>query len=634
MERENDPPALRHSEQTARRQSSIAMRLRWSYLLTSTLPLLLIGTLLIVIGFRTQQENVYNNQRVLARSIGRDIAIYLSSLESQILRIGSTFDSDFEQYSLRTSIQDLLRANYPDIRQLIVVDRAGRELIFAPFEGESSYNSLKDYSHDRVIRSALQGEGQRGDIYLSSDGTPLFSLVLPLRNDSGQVVGAIRGEISAVFIDQSLRTTTTETVQAYLINSKGEVMLGAPSERRVNSFSPQPSFNATDDVAQYQGIKGVPVVGARFQISPVGWWVVTEQLTSEAFASSWRSTLILVALVVVVGMLALGWALRQARLIIEPLQELGRGVAALGQGKLDHRIQVVGSDEVSEMARTFNQMAEHLQLSLAAIEDQNERLRHGLALARDIQAGLLPSTAPWQAGSLQVAARSLPAYEVGGDFYTYVSLPHEQAGIAVGDISGKGVGAALLMALTSSVVENQARHAVTPVRVLNGVQRTLLSRMQANRMNAAVLYALFDTTSSQLRVANAGMMAPLIMNPDGVRTIDVAGFPIGAYDGAVYREQKVILEPGDMVLFFTDGLVEAHNEEGEIFGFERLEALLSELSPNTDPDQLVNTIIERVQVFMGEAEQHDDITLVAVQPINFQQAARLGDQTEVEVYAS
>lgn len=634
MERENDLPATSRSEQTLRRQGSIAMRLRWSYLLTSTLPLLLIGTLLIVLGFRTQQENVYNNQRVLARSIGRDIAIYFSNLETQILRIGTNFDPEAEQYGLRTSIQDLLRANYPNIRQLRVVDRAAREIIFAPFEGSDTYNSLEDYSQDQALQAALRGEGQRGDIYLSSDGMPLFTLVLPLRSAAGEIVGAVQGEVSALFIDQSLRSSTTNTIQAYLINGSGQVMLGAPTEKRASAFSPNAAFMTNGDIAQYLGIIGEPVVGARFQISPVGWWVITEQLTSEAFASSWRSTMILMSLVVVVGVLALGWALRQARLIIDPLQELGRGVAALGEGKLDHRIQVIGSDEVSDMARTFNQMAEHLQLSLAAIEDQNERLRHGLVLARDIQAGLLPSAAPWQDGSLQVAARSLPAYEVGGDFYTYVSLPHEQAGIGVGDISGKGVGAALLMALTSSVVENQARHAVTPVRVLHGVQRSLMSRMQTNRMNAAVLYALFDPASTQLRVANAGMMAPLIINPDGIRTIDVAGFPIGAYDGAVYTEQKVILEPGDRVLFFTDGLVEAHNQEGELFGFERLEALLSELSPNTDLDQLVDTIIERVQVFMGETEQHDDITIVAVQPINSLSATDLGGQQEAEVYAS
>lgn len=634
MERENDLPATSHSDQTLRRQRSIAMRLRWSYLLTSTLPLLLIGTLLIVLGFRTQQENVYNNQRVLARSIGRDISIYFSNLETQILRVGTSFDPDSEQYGLRTSIQDLLRANYPNIRQLRVVDRSAHEIMFAPFEGPGTYNSLKDYSQDQAIQAALRGEGQRGDIYFSPEGMPFFSLVLPLRSASGEVVGAVQSDISAVFIDQSLRSNTTTTIQAYLLNEAGQVMLGAQPDTRQYDFLGNAGFVPDSDVARYIGIHGQPVVGAHVQISPVGWWVVTEQLTSVAFASSWRSTLILVTLVVVVGVLALGWALRQARLIIEPLQELGRGVSALGQGKLDHRIQVVGSDEVSDMARTFNQMAEHLQLSLAAIEDQNERLRHGLALARDIQAGLLPSSAPWQEGSLLVAARSLPAYEVGGDFYSYLSLPQEQAGVVVGDISGKGVGAALLMALTSSVVENQARHGVTPVRVLNGLQRALFSRMQANRMNAALLYALFETSSSSLRVANAGMMAPLVIGSEGVSTIDVAGFPIGAYDGAVYTEQKVILEPGDRVLFFTDGLVEAHNQEGELFGFERLEALLSELSPNTDLDQLVDTIIERVQVFMGETEQHDDITIVAVQPINFLSAADPDSSQEAEVYAS
>jgi sigma-B regulation protein RsbU (phosphoserine phosphatase) len=157
--------------------------------------------------------------------------------------------------------------------------------------------------------------------------------------------------------------------------------------------------------------------------------------------------------------------------------------------------------------------------------------------------------------------------------------------------------------------------------------------MKANRMNAAVLYAVLDPGNRTLIVSNAGMIAPVLIGGRGVRFIDVGGFPIGSFTGAVYREQAVTLDPGDALLFITDGVVEAHNANGELFGFERLEALLGDLPPDTDVRGLVNLIVDQVQLFMGGTEQHDDITLVAVQPASSSQHPNSLQELELEVRA-
>ncbi len=326
-----------------------------------------------------------------------------------------------------------------------------------------------------------------------------------------------------------------------------------------------------------------------------------------------RSVLLLTGLVLLVVGLALFWAFRQARYILRPLQALRDGALALGEGHLDHRIEPLGDDEMGDLAQTFNQMAEHLQQSLDEIEQQNDRLRRGLALARDIQIGLLPDRPPWSADDLAVYARSIPAYEVGGDFYSYLALPEGRAAIAIGDISGKGIGAALLMALTSSAVESQGREIEHPAQVLTALNNLLAPRLRANHMNAALLFAVFDHHSQMLRVANAGMISPVLVSLDGSQYVEAGGLPLGSFAGAIYQEVSVELHHGDTVLLVSDGVVEAHNAQGELFGFERLEATIAEATPG-DVRALVELVIERVQAFMGDTEQHDDITVVAVRP--------------------
>ncbi|MGB9633247.1 MAG: PP2C family protein-serine/threonine phosphatase, partial [Chloroflexaceae bacterium] len=281
------------------------------------------------------------------------------------------------------------------------------------------------------------------------------------------------------------------------------------------------------------------------------------------------------------------------------------------------RIEVAPGDELGQLASAFNHMATRLQHSLREIEYQNERLRHGLTLARDIQQGLLPSAPPWGVDLLRVYGRSLPASEVGGDFYTYLNLSDGRVAIAIGDISGKGVAAALLMALTSSTLESQARLLANPSEMLQAMHLALRQRLQANQMNAAVLIAVFDPEGRSVTIANAGMIAPLLLQCRGdgqgqCRFLDVGGLPIGTRINGLYRDVSVELAPGETLLFLSDGIVEAHNAEGELFGFERLEQLVKTFTPGMDVQEIVQRIIRAVLIFAGSAEPHDDVTIIAV----------------------
>jgi len=231
-----------------------------------------------------------------------------------------------------------------------------------------------------------------------------------------------------------------------------------------------------------------------------------------------------------------------------------------------------------------------------------------------------------------VYARSIPAYEVGGDFYSYLAMSEGRAAIAIGDISGKGVGAALLMALTSSAVESQGRQIEHPAAVLTALNNLLAPRLRANHMNAALLFVVIDPRARTLRVANAGMISPMLVTPRGSQIIEIGGLPIGSFVGAIYREEVIPYQPGDSLLLVSDGVVEAHDSNNELFGFERLEETIAQAQPG-DVRGLVELVLEQVQKHMGDMEQHDDITIVAVRPAVVSDIALL-DEEQAITYAT
>ncbi len=632
-------------------ERSIGIRLRWSYLISSTLPLIVVGTLLTVLNFLSQRQTVYNEQIMLSMQAVRQIARYISDIEVQILSVVQSMPPEATPEQWETATRGLIVLKSPDLRQVAVYDQEANEIVNLSAERTFTPDTFVRRTEDPMVLQALNGSGSRSAIYRADDGQMAFAVVLPLRNNAYETVGAIRAEISAAPIAHVLRLLDIQSDSvAFLVHDASTIMLESSNPE----WSPPLNLATLLDsktieyeresskVLIYRNQTNKAMLGVVTTINPSGWYVVVEQPLRQAFGNVWMNVLLLTTLVALVGLMGLGWGLFEANQIIRPVKILREGALTLGTGRLDHRIEVGSADELGQLAHSFNQMADRLQASLSEIEQQNEHLREGLKLARDIQMGLLPDHPPWSNNVLHVQGCSLPASEVGGDFYSYHAFPEGQAAISIGDISGKGVGAALMMALTSSMVESQARQYIYPSETLAALNRLLSPRLKANHMNAALLYALFDFDEKTMTVANAGMIAPLIIrqqqqcvletvhpvvfeaehNTQHVicQFIDVGGLPIGSLPNTLYKSMQVPLEPDDIVIFMSDGVIEAHNAQGEMFGFERLEALVTNMHAHAHAHTfdhvhtVVTFILETVQDFIGQAEQHDDITIVAVRP--------------------
>ena len=240
----------------------------------------------------------------------------------------------------------------------------------------------------------------------------------------------------------------------------------------------------------------------------------------------------------------------------------------------------------------------------------NERIQHELRVAQLIQKTLLPKDLPALPG-WQVTAYYQAARQVGGDFYDFIYFDDGRVGLVIGDVTDKGVPAALLMATTRSVLRAIAQRLVAPGQVLERVNEVLYPDIPP-KMFVTCLYALLDPDSGQLQFANAGHDLPYHRHTTGeVTELRATGMPLGLMPGMHYEEKQVWLAPGEVILFHSDGIVEAHNEHREMFGFPRLMRLVGE---HEDGKTLKEFVLDDLAAFTGaDWEQEDDITMVTLQ---------------------
>jgi serine phosphatase RsbU (regulator of sigma subunit) len=291
------------------------------------------------------------------------------------------------------------------------------------------------------------------------------------------------------------------------------------------------------------------------------------------------------------------------------LSSLTAGVRQLAGGDFGARVPVKSRDEFGTLAHSFNQMAADLQRQQSLVVEQ-ERLKRELELSRQIQTEMLPRS-PLRSTMAEIAGVSVPAREVGGDFFNYFDLPDGRLALLVGDVSGKGVSAALLMANAQATL--RARLPLEPdlARLADAFDRDL-DHATPRAVYLTLFMGILESDGLQLRYVNAGHNPQFLIRRDGgIEPLASTGLPIALYAGHGYAEAAVKVEPGDLLFFYTDGLVEAENASGDMFGAERLQALLARAQSST-LDDVLQQVDAEVRAFRGSVEPLDDATMMAL----------------------
>jgi sigma-B regulation protein RsbU (phosphoserine phosphatase) len=287
------------------------------------------------------------------------------------------------------------------------------------------------------------------------------------------------------------------------------------------------------------------------------------------------------------------------------------GLMSLGQKKSGKYYR---KEDINLLTTLANQGAVAIENALM-IEDviEKERMEEELNIARDLQMSMLPAKCP-ELVRFEIASLCIPAREVGGDFFDFIEIGEDKVGFVIADVTGKSVSAALVMSSSRSVFRMLSEEQLGVGDIMVRANRRIKKDIKSG-MFVALLYAVLDSRERMLSLCSAGQTQPLhFSNRKGKAVlIETEGdtFPLGILDEAEYKETRVQLEPGDKVVFYTDGIVEAMNKDQQMFGFERLQKLAEE-SQTTKAEELLKEIINGVNKFVGEAPQHDDLTAIVV----------------------
>jgi len=243
------------------------------------------------------------------------------------------------------------------------------------------------------------------------------------------------------------------------------------------------------------------------------------------------------------------------------------------------------------------------------IARQEQRLERDLALARELQFRLLPQAPPTLA-NLEVAAKFLPARAIGGDLYDFLDYSLSRLGIVIGDVSGKGAPAAIYAALVSGILRSHAPIEPGPAEMLSAVNNSLGER-RIEAQFVSIIYAVWDEARRTLQVANSGLPRPIYCHDGKVEIIEATGLPLGLFDDAEYDEFNFRAKPSDMFVFFSDGILDARNTEGELFGRQRVEQIVARCA-GRPADYVVDCLFKAVEEHAAGVEAFDDQTVVAI----------------------
>ncbi|MDR0320320.1 MAG: SpoIIE family protein phosphatase [Treponema sp.] len=491
------------------------------------------------------------------------------------------------------------------------------EVIFNPSFDINNIDYLSmDWYHEMI--SSIKEPYQVVWLSPYKDSNPASSLMTTAGAgifSNGKLIGVttVDWEINEV-IKQLIEIKPTENSLVLLCIPKKDYVIASDHE---NSFVGDSIKNIPWDINadffKYNGINYMQF--GRYMMN--GWLITVQIPEEEIFADIERQNRIFLVIIelAIVAMLCFEYMLI-SKFINMPLKKLINDVAQVALGNLDMQININSKDELGQLAKTFNRMTGELKKSIeenAYDREEKKRISTELTIARDIQTNMLPSVFPAFPGrnEFDIYATMIPAREVGGDLYDFFLLDKDNLVIGIGDVSGKGIPASLFMVNAKTLISNSAS-AKSPKVTLEFVNNKLCENNEAC-IFVTVFMGIYNIPTGRLTFVNAGHNPPLIKKKNGsfeyVRT--KPNFVLAIFKDAEFTEEEMLLEEGDTIYLYTDGVTEAMNQDKKLFGEERLLDTLNKCA-SSSPKDILSAVKHGVENFADGAEQADDITMLAL----------------------
>ncbi len=372
-----------------------------------------------------------------------------------------------------------------------------------------------------------------------------------------------------------------------------------------NNFDGYSGFIAYNQGTVARGRQGAAKIGYFKYLKEWEWVILSTGYVDDVFSNRYelRTTLSLTVIALMLsGILVVSIIIRQ---MFVPVQRLTESTKEVARGNWDISIETNTNDEIGLLAQSFNKMV----LSLR----ENARIWHEFKVAQDMQAQMLPKKYP-EIENVVISAKSIPTKEVGGDFYDFLILDNDRLGVVVGDVSGHGVSAAMVMTAAMGAMRFAAEEKEKTDEVLAKVNQRLGKDIQ-KYMFVALFYAIYEPTTQKLFYTNAGQTMPYLLRNGEIHFLPQAKttdrFPLGIIATAVYEQLDIQLQSGDKIIFYTDGMVDAMNNKYESYGFDRFSESIQSNSENK-PDKMIEVLMQNMQSFSNGNFQ-DDVTIVILE---------------------
>ena len=470
-------------------------------------------------------------------------------------------------------------------------------------------------------------EGYLTDPYYdySVDSTRYCSYVMPIRDHNGKKVGVFGIDLNISWLDYAIGQDMENVKKEFLekkslITPEGDILfsiqiIDSKGNRITGTDSLDLSILKSEQKAVFDGFVMKDLVGTPYyvqsrQIGNTGWSIVVFQHYMLMYTWGLYLAIVIVLCMCVGGLVIFFFMGRSIRGAIKPLAFLSDSARKIAKGNFDTELPTFKhNDEITELRDSFGIMQQSLKQYMTDLKDSTTAkasIEKELAIAHNIQMSMLPKTFPAfpNREDIDLYATLVPAKAVGGDLYDFF-IRDEKLFFCIGDVSGKGVPASLVMAVSRTLFRNVAAHSVEPDHIVDTMNKNMCEGND-NCMFVTLFVGVLDLHTGHLRYCNAGHDAPYIQ--DQLLPCD-ANLPIGVTPDYQYSNQETVMQSGTTIFLYTDGLTEAENANGKFFGDQRIAETIKGFSGS--PRQLIETMTEAVHQFVGDYEQSDDLTMLA-----------------------